>query len=618
MAFTRQTDIEYWYEPCRGAVPTRHEERGTGHQPHPPPVGAACALRVASTLLCTLSFDDFDQMLGDQGAMLNGRHDWWERTPHNGHDKAWSFRQYDLAMRACWARHSAAKVIRLKSVSSLLEVTSSSRERSRLRTLVLVRHPADMAASRLELSDFSDVNGMNPGFNNELGGSIGVVSSMCAQAQALLVHNESDLTFRMEDFFSDPRWMLQRIYEAVGLPSASVRASEAIQKAHKALCDDPGWKPTATESRFKPRFDVACSRPEGRRLAIRADDRVGLQLRQRGGKLWEHVRRECSVLLSLHYPTDVAAPSTVAAGPQENPPRLSYKLLESLVPVPQHRLLMCLVEKNGVTALGVLAADLLGLHQRVDRAMADGFIAGQDGFPYKNTFHEQYATMRKSPLAHKATAAARLFSPFWRKVVVVRHPVERFVSAYQSKCVAELAMLKAGGYYAETRCLDVFRLRFEDVSMRAVAERLHLGAADPHWAPQSAFCGGLGETSHHYERVMHGDMAEALPRLLLRWGLPAAVVARASRVLQTTYKPARFGTKFHHQPNTSLRSLKTDNTSSGTMLEAATRRLVEWFYRDDFALVGLPRPHRTPSNSSLETNHSLAGLRGRGLGGGIV
>ena len=577
-----------------------------GKQHLPSLLGAACARRVADTLSCTLSFDDFDQMLGDDNAMLLGRHGWWER--HSQHTEAGSFGQYELMMRACWKRHSAAKVIRLDDVSGLLDAMRSSRERSRLRTLVLVRHPADMAASRLVIPTFSDVNGgHNPGRENELGGSFGVVGSMCAHAQALLVREGSDLTFRMEDFFSNPRLMLERIYGVVGLPNASARASEAIWKARDDQCAATGQTLQLGPS-FRPRFDAAdiCSPIEGERLAIRdshqrVHDHGELQLRQRRGELWEHVRRECSGLLSLHYPEATAVTSPVTAGPQGALPRLSYKLLESLVPVPQHRLLICLVEKNGLTAQSVLSADLLGQHDKTDKAMTAGVIIyGPDGFPARYTIRAQYDAMRKSPVEHMATAAARLFSPEWRKVVVVRHPVERFVSAYRSKCVTELAMLKAGRK-AEARCLNVFRLRFEDVSMQAVAERLHLGVTDPHWAPQSAFCGGLGATAHLYERVMHDDMAEALPHLLRRWGFPAAAVARASQVLRTSCKPMRFGKQFSHRTNTSLLSLETPNTSSGLVLEAATRRLVEWFYRDDFPLIGLPKPKRATNASLLKT-----------------
>ena len=58
------------------------------------------------------------------------------------------------------------------------------------------------------------------------------------------------------------------------------------------------------------------------------------------GPLWRQMRRECGAFLS-RFPA--YANSSQTAAPVS---RLSYTLLETLVAVPQSKLLLCMIEKN--------------------------------------------------------------------------------------------------------------------------------------------------------------------------------------------------------------------------------------------------------------------------------
>ena len=77
------------------------------------------------------------------------------------------------------------------------------------------------------------------------------------------------------------------------------------------------------------------------------------------------------------------------------------------------------------------------------------------------------------------------------KVIVYRNPLERFLSAYRSKSTK---CLLGDAHDGRTHCHKVFRLEDENVSLVNVAYRLRtFGRHNPHWAPQSDFCGNTTE-----------------------------------------------------------------------------------------------------------------------------
>ena len=75
----------------------------------------------------------------------------------------------------------------------------------------------------------------------------------------------------------------------------------------------------------------------------------------------------------------------------------------------------------------------------------------------------------------------------WRRIVVHRDPVERFLSAYRSKC----CLADTDGIQ---HCDQLFQLnrKRSEITPHAVASRLFShGYRNGHWMPQRAFCGDL-------------------------------------------------------------------------------------------------------------------------------
>lgn len=150
-------------------------------------------------------------------------------------------------------------------------------------------------------------------------------------------------------------------------------------------------------------------------------------LRSRQGALWAALRRECastrfSALYSLNGEGRASA--------------LSHRLLGNLVAVPEHKLLFCMIEKNGLTPISVAVADLQGYHHDVDEALSIRSVGGS--FPWDYAAMGATAAHLAAPEAYRALAELRLNDSSWRKLVVLRDPVERFLSAFRDKCNAQI------------------------------------------------------------------------------------------------------------------------------------------------------------------------------------
>ena len=81
------------------------------------------------------------------------------------------------------------------------------------------------------------------------------------------------------------------------------------------------------------------------------------------------------------------------------------------------------------------------------------------------------------------TVNALLRNESWQKVMVYRDPMERFLSAFNSKCLL-------GDGDGRSHCHEP--LGVEHPTIPAVADRLANGplVCDPHWRPMARFCGG--------------------------------------------------------------------------------------------------------------------------------
>ena len=105
--------------------------------------------------------------------------------------------------------------------------------------------------------------------------------------------------------------------------------------------------------------------------------------------------------------------------------------------------------------------------------------------------------------------------------MVLREPMERYISGYNSKCNHSIASDRGG----PKTCEHLLRIASPDVHLDSVAHRLTApqiwarGITNPHWAPQHTFCGGLTNKSlRRYTSV--------IPYRNIRSGLAAVLAGR--------------------------------------------------------------------------------------------
>lgn len=182
------------------------------------------------------------------------------------------------------------------------------------------------------------------------------------------------------------------------------------------------------------------------------------------------------------------APTPSQNGTFVMPNLLTRQAMSSFIVVERARVLLCSIEKNANTLQAHVAAAARGI--RRDRASKSAQI---------DTTYLRVRYWRRN--------ATRLFEifrdPSWRRVVVVRDPIDRFISAYRSKCarcvyIPGRPTPKGDGCH---HCHTVFGLRRDrNWSVAQVAERLSRRSdwANDHWKLQGHFCGGLFDSWKWY------------------------------------------------------------------------------------------------------------------------
>jgi len=177
--------------------------------------------------------------------------------------------------------------------------------------------------------------------------------------------------------------------------------------------------------------------------------------------------------------------------------------------LPSSRLLVCGIAKNGISLLH----SVLRLAQVTNDSTKKFGTAEQfyhNWLPENPMKHHLSLEKFKSLLRQKtdssdSNGSLSADAHGWRKIVVIRDPLERFVSGYQSKCLL-------GDRDGKFHCHSVFKLGSSNISILNVARRLALyGKSNPHWAPQSSFCGntvGPLFTSYTHQILFHDLSSE--------------------------------------------------------------------------------------------------------------
>ena len=151
-----------------------------------------------------------------------------------------------------------------------------------------------------------------------------------------------------------------------------------------------------------------------------------------------------------------------------------HALLDRLIVLPDPKILLCVPEKDASTSVHAMA--------HVANGKRPGTTLPTDEFWWGLTPNRANMSVKDVRNALQSTS--------WQSAVVWRDPVERFLSAYVSKCLR-------GDHDGPRHCQRYLGfLANSTPSMSDVAsalKRRHEPVCDwnAHWAPQACFCGGL-------------------------------------------------------------------------------------------------------------------------------
>ena len=172
--------------------------------------------------------------------------------------------------------------------------------------------------------------------------------------------------------------------------------------------------------------------------------------------------------------------------------------------------------------------------------------------------------------------AAALNRANWRSTVVWRDPVERFKSAYASKCLH-------GDHDGRAHCQRYFGLMDKEMKMEAVIKALKrktlshssMCDLDPHWAPQACFCGGLESDFARYSMRIHTDahaLASGIDHLLANRVPSQLRLAALAELGGGTVIPER-------------KQTRTVGVSSSLELTSAQRAELHALYARDYVML---------------------------------
>lgn len=245
-------------------------------------------------------------------------------------------------------------------------------------------------------------------------------------------------------------------------------------------------------------------------------------------------------------------------------PILTSELLDKFIVVPEHHLLFCYIDKNACTAFNELFMRVRGQT-----------VHGGDVW-YKNTLDKHGLTAHLPELLRNTT---------WHKAVFYREPLERFVSAYISKCVPH------HDKDPESHCKQAFgraTVSFQDAVATIARKDKEEGvrhATNRHFMHQHRFCGGLLDTLQYYDTVEQLDAATSHHKVakMLR-----AVGIGDVPALDTLFPPSNRSVK----KSFARRSAHITNAAHTTYVQDDPRAagVLTRHYAADYFLFGMPTP----------------------------
>eukprot|EP00611_Tribonema_gayanum_P032697 TRINITY_DN9883_c0_g1_i1.p1 TRINITY_DN9883_c0_g1~~TRINITY_DN9883_c0_g1_i1.p1 ORF type:complete len:349 (-),score=37.67 TRINITY_DN9883_c0_g1_i1:695-1675(-) len=206
-------------------------------------------------------------------------------------------------------------------------------------------------------------------------------------------------------------------------------------------------------------------------------------------------------------------------------------LYQHWIIVPEIKLLFCFIEKVGCESFNDL---FRSYRSRWDPRQAKG---------RKPWRHNNMKAHNMS----EADVDRLVLDETWHKAVFFREPLERFLSAFRSKC-------EPGHDIDREHCTDTFGS--EDPPFAVAVDRLRQAPpiTDAHWRPQSDFCGGLPSKLSHFQTVEQLD--------------PATSHEKVSALLHTLGVQPESIPAFHrHFPRPASSAADSSGTGGGGSLE---------------------------------------------------
>tara|TARA_X000001036_G_C20401160_1_gene692844 strand:- start:34 stop:684 length:651 start_codon:yes stop_codon:yes gene_type:complete len=173
---------------------------------------------------------------------------------------------------------------------------------------------------------------------------------------------------------------------------------------------------------------------------------------------------------------------------------------DRLIFLPKILTVFCAIEKNGLVIQNKMARQVQNNPHPERKHVPFGLRFTATQFGYNSAVVQDIMTNRS-----------------WRRYVVLRNPITRFVSAFNSKC-------KNTDGDGNRHCWSLFgkNATFDSV----ISQLLHKKSNNPHWASQHSFCGGI--TRYNYTYLDFEKMA-ILPVLLHQPNLRHFVDNKTSR-----------------------------------------------------------------------------------------
>jgi len=232
-------------------------------------------------------------------------------------------------------------------------------------------------------------------------------------------------------------------------------------------------------------------------------------------------------------------------------------LASRILVVPSLRFLFCYIEKNACTQFNLLANALNGILEEDNERRIWPYFRSSAAVNFKWTSEQVQEALNDES---------------WYKAVFLRDPAERLLSAYNSKCEEHDGVIEDGGRHC---------LLYEDDRTPAFPEFVadlaeHEGELnhDPHFALQSAFCGGL--ESWKFDFV--GNISDTVNQQVRRMMVGIGAGETGNQLADKFFPPGEALTKPSH-------TLTNASSLAADVYTARLRSIAHNLYEPDYQLL---------------------------------